>query len=270
MASKLMLSYSDAKRLFNKHKFRRAGKYPPQAPIDGESVWLIADGDDYELAIHECLIGIFTPGNTFRFTASPLQVKGYNSTLCSRIPEYVPFFLKPEPKAYCPSVCYAGFAAAPDYVHLFKGLTYDLTRGKWVNPRSYYGVAADRYDPVHALIKNFRQELELRIKLGAYNKLCDELNSAIRLPEHIRPRWSEPKYITELVHDMKNGVYRGEGVKHLTESIRYGASKPVLWFKPISYNVKPPDILDIFDNVADVMRLEICKLCGVYGDDEEL
>jgi len=270
-----MLSYSDAKRLFNKHKFRRAGKYPPQAPIDGESVWLIADGDDYELAIHECLIGIFAPDNTFRFTASPLQVKGYNSTLCSIIPEYVPFHLKPEPQAYCSAVCYgAGMRSGEwSYTHLFKGLTYDLTRGRWVNPRSYYGVHVSRYDPVYELIKNFRQELELRVKLGAYDKLCDELNNSTSnpsAPTFTRPSWSDPKYITELVQDMKNGVYRGEGVKHLIRSVRFGVSKPVLWFKPMSYTVKPPDILDIFDKVADVMRLEICKLCGVYGDDEEL
>ena len=266
-----MLSYSDAKRLFNKHKFRRAGKYPPQAPIDGESVWLIADGDDYELAIHECLIGIFSPDNTFRFTASPLQVKGYNSTLSALMPGYVPFFLKPEPQAYCPSVCYSAGMRAGDsaYTNLFKGLTYDLTRGEWVNPRSYYGVPVARYDPVHALIKNFRQELELRVKLGAYDNLCRELNDSAAT-DSVRPNWSEPQYITELVQDMKDGVLRGEGVKHLIRSVRYGVSKPVLWFKPMSYDTKPVDILEIFDNVADTMRLEICKLCGVYGDDEEL
>lgn len=273
---KIMRSYLDAASLYRKHKFRRAGVYPPQAPIYGESVWLINDNDDYELAIEETLIGIFSPDNKFTFTASPLRVKARNSALTTRLPAFTPFHLKAETTTFCPSVGHStDFTNFPmPMVHLFKGLTFDFNKGEWVNAKSYHGIPVSSYDPVHTMTKNFRQELELRAKLGALNKLCQEVNSepgGLANAIDNRPDWGDPRYITELVRDMKDQKYLGDGVRHLVRSLRYGVTKPVLWFKPhAAPNASPRGVLDLFDNVMEKLHLEVCKLCGVYGDDTDL
>ena len=269
----VMRCYRDADSVFRKHKFRRAGVYPPQAPIYGDSVWLINDGDDYELVIEETMIGIFTPDNKFTFTASPLKVKARNSTLTTRLPMFVPFHLKAETTTFCPSVGHStDFTNFPmPMVHLFKGLTFDFDKDQWENATSFHGIPVSRYDPVHTMTKNFRQELELRIKLGALNKLCQEVNSEPGGSTDDRPDWGEPRYITELVQDMKDGKYMGDGVRHLVRSLRYGVTKPVLWFKPhATPDASPGGVLNLFDNVMEKLHLEVCKLCGVYGDDYDL
>ena len=159
-------------------------------------------------------------------------------------------------------------------VHLFKGLTFDFDKGEWVNAKTYHGISVRRYDLVHTMTKNFRQELELRVKLGALNKMCQEVNSepsGLANAIDARPDWGDPRYITELVQDMKDQKYLGDGVRHLVRSLRYGVTKPVLWFKPhAAPDASPSGVLDLFDNVMEKLHLEVCKLCGVYGDDTDL